>query len=351
MTRTVLQTVGAVNYLPPILVLAETVKGHMPDARLCALVTDASPPVMKKIREQFGASVDFVGCDDVQATDIARMREYYTLFEFNSACKALALDYQLRVRGEPECFFIDPDMFVLDDFTDIARSPGSDIVLTPHTFGPYPEDGELPSNMELITSGLINGGVIFARNSPAGAKAVNWLVRQTRFNWFVAPTFGLFGDQHWLALLMHFSGGTATLTRDPGINIAYWNLHERPLRTAGDRIMTGADSSHRARLFHFSGFAVPSGGRLTKHSKRRFDAATEEVLRELVGRYEQALLAQTAVVTRTGITGDLGFSRKPLLSRMRAAEDRWGHRFVEIASSQGLFGRFGGKIDRLLSSL
>lgn len=360
MSIPVLQTVAAVNYLPFVLVLAESIQEQFPGARLSVLLTDASPGVVAGIRGHFGADIDFLGCGDLEVDHLDSMRKYYSILEFNSACKILALDYQTRMLGRPECLFIDPDMFAMGDFVTSARALDRDIVVTPHTLAPYPEDHELPNEMELATAGQVNGGYLFVRGSAATGSAIAWLVRQTRYNWFVAPSYGLYADQQWLSLLPLYFPSTVALLRDPGINIAYWNLHERRLRYAaantGDRgkngtgvMMVETTTTDRARLFHFSGLPMQGNGRLTQHSGRHFDADTESVIATHIQRYQAALLAQRGRVMQAGIAGDLGFSRQPLLARMKIAQKRWGVRHTELAPPPGRLGRLGGALDKWLS--
>jgi hypothetical protein len=240
-------------------------------------------------------------------------------------------------------------MFAFGDFCELARAHGRDIVVTPHATRPYPDDGELPTDTELAASGYVNGGFIYVRNSKPSVAVLDWLIRQTRYRWFVAPTFGMYADQHWLSMLLFLFEETAGLLRNSAVNIAYWNLHERPLHDVGDMIMVGADVPQRALLFHFSGFPTPSGGRLSKHSRRRFDAATERALAGLIKTYEQLLNTERDRVARAGVSGDLGFSQKPLTARMRLAQTHWGNRLTEFAPTAGRFSRLGNALDRLLS--
>jgi len=344
-----LQTVAAVNYLPFVLVLARTLHESMPAARLCVLVTDVTPTVLKDIRDQFGPVIEFICCDDLGFEMIEQFRQYYTILEFNSACKVLALDYQIRVRGEPECFFIDPDMFVLGDFTDLVRAQNRDIVVTPHITKPYPDDGEFPVNAEMAASGFVNGGFIYVRNSEPSMVILDWLVRQTRYNWFVAPSFGMYADQHWLSMLLFVFEETTGLLRDSTVNIAYWNLHERQLSNVDDTIMVGENEQQPALLFHFSGFTTPNDGRLSKHSRRRFDTETEHVIAGLINNYKLRLRLDRQLLARTSISGNLGFANKPLQVRMKIAQEYWGNHFTEFGMGTGRFGRLGMALDRLLS--
>jgi hypothetical protein len=348
MNGPLIQTISAVNYLPFVFVMCETLQKQMPSARLCILLTDVSRRVLDQIRETYGQFAELICCDDLGFDGIEPMRKYYSVLEFSSACKVLALDYQLRTRGERECIFIDPDTMVFGDFSVPARALGSEIAVTPHTSRPYPEDGELPTATELVATGYVNGGFIYAKNSQCTLEILGWLVSQTRHNWFIAPTFGLYGDQHWLSLLLLFFRDAVRLLRHPGVNVAYWNLHERPIRQAGTKLMVGEDLEYQLLLFHFSGFCSPSNGRLTRHSNRRFDVKTEQILKSLIAEYDQALKRERKRTAITSIKADHCFSRRPLLKRMKIAEKCWGVRFVEVARPPGRFGRLGGLMDRLL---
>jgi hypothetical protein len=335
------QTVTAVNYLPVTLVFARLLRQHIPGARLCILVTDVSQAKLDDIRTHWGDLASFIGCDDLGIPAIADMRRYYSIFEFCSACKVLALGYQLIAKNEPECCFIDPDMLVMGDFTPEIRETNKDIAVTYHTTAPYPADGQSPTELELVASGAINGGLLYMRRSPQSLEALNWLIAQTRHNWFVAPAYGMFGDQHWLGFLPQFFGNITAILQSPAINIAYWNLHERPLREAGG-VLTARDVP--AKLFHFSGFPQ-SSQRLSKHSNRIFDAQTEGCLTTLIARYRDAIATEQAAAK---LAGDLAFSRQALHARMKLAETLCGHRFAPLPTYGGRFARLGAAIDRLL---
>jgi hypothetical protein len=72
---------------------------------------------------------------------------------------------------------------------------------------------------------------------------------------------------------------------------------------------------------HFSGFSLPSNGRISKHTNRRFDLDTEAVLKEMIYDYEASLIASRARFKH--LSGDLGFSNLPLQQRIRIASDIW----------------------------
>ena len=143
----------------------------MPRARLCVLITDVTASTLGKINDQFGQHAEFLACDVIG--DMTQLRRYYSILEFNSACKILALDYQLRTRAEQECCFIDPDMMVMGELAEALRSENRDVLLTHHTRRPYPRDGEAPTEMELATAGYVNGGLIYMRRFPRALAALS----------------------------------------------------------------------------------------------------------------------------------------------------------------------------------
>jgi hypothetical protein len=341
-------TVAAVNYLAFVLTLERSLRRHMAGSRLYALITDASPMLLERIRGKFGSRIEFIGTHNVDGAELDSMRNYYSILEFNSACKIWALDHVLKTEQNRDCIFLDPDTYVLNSIDAAPAANSFDIALTAHALHPYPNDGELPSELELALAGHINGGFIQARNTPESRMMIEWLLPHTRFNWFVAPTYGMYADQQWLGLLPLFFDKSAGLLKDPGVNIAYWNLHERPLRSINGQItVVGGADTHPARLFHFSGFSAPSNGRLTLHSNRRFEQTTEIVLGELMNAYEQDLGDQVNAVRPMNLSGDLGFSSKPLITRMKLAQHRWGIHHREL-DPPGPLGRLARKLDGFL---
>lgn len=331
-----IHTVTATNYLPMALTMAQSLKRHVSDARVCILVADATPALLAQIREMHGTLAEFIGCDDLgQDALITSMREHYDVLEFCSACKVLSLDYHLRLRNEKECWFIDPDMWVLGDFTTATIALNKDIVLTYHTLAPFPDDGALPNERELAVAGAVNGGFVYMRKSEAALCALEWLIGKIKMQWFVAPSYGLYADQQWLSFLLQlFAENTGVLT-DRGVNIAYWNLHERPLNEHNGLLYAKSDI---ATLFHFSGFAK-EGAFISRHSKRLYDETTQAVLVRLLTEYRAALNGQP-----TNFRGDIAFVQETTQARMRRA----GVQYSRLHPPVGRLTRYVQKIETLL---
>jgi glycosyltransferase involved in cell wall biosynthesis len=99
---------------------------------------------------------------------------------------------------------------------------------------------------------------------------------------------GMFTDQRWVDLLSAFLPKLVVL-RDPGYNIAYWNLHERTIRRTDDgwRVTFSDGTECDLVFFHFSGFS-PKRPELSKHENRFQDRPPGDV-GQLLTQYGGAL--------------------------------------------------------------
>ena len=96
----------------------------------------------------------------------------------------------------------------------------------------------------------------------------------------------LFVDQRWLDQAPALF--ECRVINDPGCNVAYWNLHERPLRRDGGRVMVGDGP---LRFFHFSGLEADRPWVLSKYVADRPRAVLSEhpVAAELCTEYLDAV--------------------------------------------------------------
>lgn len=306
---------ATVSYLHHVVVLFDSARRVHSELALTVLVADCSAAEVGIIQHALGEDVDVLCSADLSYDFVEQMRRYYSALEFCSALKILGLAHVLKT--EPSCLFLDPDTWILDKLDRSVLDVTGEIVLSCHSFTPFPRDSERPDDLELCLTGHINGGVVFVRGRGGKNPALEWLVEKTRRLWFVAPSSGMYADQQWLSAVPYFFRERSCLIVDRGVNVAYWNLHERPLEK---RVSDGAVSlkgGGSLKLFHFSGFVSPAGGRLTEHSNRRFDSQTESLVEELVESYENEL--SKAQFRLRALVGNLGFCDLPLHRRMRIA--------------------------------
>ena len=209
----------------------------------------------------------------------------YSVLELSTAVKPWLLRHLLRDRGVPDITYLDPDIQVfgsLAEVSDLLREHA--VVVNPHLTAAMPRDGQRPSETDILISGSFNLGFAgFAGNADVH-ELLDWWSERLATDCLVAPERGYFVDQRWMDLVPGLVP-TLFILRDPGYNVAYWNLAGRDVRRDGDRLTV---NGRPLRFFHFSGYDPDHPDRLSKH-QTRIDLAARPVLRELCDGYGAAL--------------------------------------------------------------
>jgi glycosyltransferase involved in cell wall biosynthesis/SAM-dependent methyltransferase len=238
-------TIIARNYLAQARVLARSFLDHHPGARFTVLVIDRLEPFEKAAGDDFDVLLATeIG---IEERELHRMAMIYDVMELATAVKPSLLK-TLLARGAADITYFDPDIEIfrpLDDVSELARRHS--IVLTPHTLKPLAHDHAEPGEVTLLLAGMFNLGFI-SIGSGAGEFLDWWAERVARAG-HVNPSRGEFVDQRWIdfvpSLFEH------TVLRDPGCNVAHWNLETRRFkRIDGEYVVDGQP----LRFFHYSGF-------------------------------------------------------------------------------------------------
>ena len=107
------------------------------------------------------------------------------------------------------------------------------------------------------------------------------------------PAAGMHFEQRWLDLAHSYVDRVAVV-RDPGVNVAHWNLPERVVTLEGDAIRVDGQPG---RLFRFSGYDPDH----PEFATRYFTRLTKESLgpaAAVFARYHEELLAAGWAETR-----------------------------------------------------
>ncbi|HEX2132482.1 MAG TPA: glycosyltransferase [Actinophytocola sp.] len=281
-TRSVACTIVARNFIPAAKVLARSYLEHHPGAEFVVAVIDGARDT------DVEPGVRFVGPDflDLDRSEYLRMATSYTLGELASAVKPLLLRRLLDQASA--VVFLQPDIQVFAPLTDVEQLVADHhIVLTPRFTEPLPRDGREPDEAAVMGAGMFDLGFIAV--GPGAKRFLDFWKDRTRQYSIYDPGAQVFVDQRWVdqvpTLFEH------TILRDPGVNVAYWNLHERPLARGTDgRYHVGPDP---LRLFHFSGYRPDRPWLLTQHCQDRPRVLLSEYpeVERLCDAYRAALLA------------------------------------------------------------
>lgn len=250
-------TIIARNYLAHARVLAESFLAHHPAGRFTTLILDDPNRESLTPDEAFETlSVYEIGLD---RAEVHRMAMIYNVMEFATAVKPWLLRTLLNSSNEDVTYF-DPDIQVFDALDDIsALAREHSIVLVPHTTSPIPRDGRVPSETTILHSGIFNLGFIAVGT---GAHSfLDWWSERLARDCLLEPEQGRFVDQRWVdfvpALFEHHY-----VLRDPGCDVAHWNLWYRHVEWTGERYEVNGGP---LRFYHFSGFDPERPEVLSKH--------------------------------------------------------------------------------------
>ncbi|CAN5141107.1 hypothetical protein BH20ACT16_BH20ACT16_00680 [soil metagenome] len=278
-------TIIAANYAPFARVLAESFTEQHPQARCFVLVIDDFEGHLDPATEPF----EILTPGDLAIEHFDRMAALYNVLELSTAVKPWLLRHLLNVRGCETLAYLDPDIEVHDSLGELeALLHEHRLVVTPHLTAPMPRDGLKPSETDILIAGSYNLGFIGLAPGPDTDALLDWWGERLATDCIVAPERGFFVDQRW----MDFAPGLVPsfhVLRDPGYNVAYWNLASRDVQRAGDGWTV---NDRPLRFFHFSGFDPAQPQLLSKH-QNRIQLGDRPALRDLCRRYAKRLLART----------------------------------------------------------
>lgn len=277
-------TIVASNYLAMAQVLATSYLRAHPDHRFVILVVDDGEAEVDDDRIAVWRLADLA----IPSHELVTMLTMYGVREFSTAVKPPFLQALLEI-DDIACY-IDPDIYVyaaFDDVVDPARE--HDIVLTPHVLRPVPRDGLDVTEEALRLSGLFNLG--FLAVGRGAGPFLRWWAERLLTDAVVDLPRGLFTDQRWVdwvpSLFRH------VVCRDPGMNIAWWNAHERDVELVErDGASVPMVDGRSVRFVHYSGYD-PMRPEVFSHWQPRPRQSWQpgDPLRVLAGRYGEQLIA------------------------------------------------------------
>jgi glycosyltransferase involved in cell wall biosynthesis len=271
-------TIIAANYLAHARVLAESFFRHHPDGTFTVLSLDDLTPLLQE-RDRFDVwTLDQIG---IEREELARMRMLYDVRELSTAVKPFLL--RTLIEAHDHATYLDPDIQVfrsLDFIADLAREHA--LVLTPHSTRPFPRDGRMPAETDIMIAGMYNLG--FCSVGRDGRPFLDWWCERLARDCVAQPERGLFVDQKWVdwapGMFPHY------ILKDTSVNVAYWNVFNREFTAEGDGYEV---DEIPLTFFHFSGFDPEHPERLSKH-QNRIDVTAHPALKRICRSYADAML-------------------------------------------------------------
>lgn len=258
MGKTCFFTIVSNNYRHFARTLAASVRAQSPDVDAFVAVCDGPPSA----RDPRDAATE-IAVRDLGLPRFDRFTFQYTILELNTAIKPWVFA-ALFARGYERVIYFDPDIRLYGPVAPVlARLDDADIVLTPHLTGRL-DDGGHPSELAILQSGSYNLGFIALNRTQTTREFVAWWQGKLARDCVVDIARGLFTDQKWIDLVPGMYPRVA-IERDPGWNVAYWNLNHRAVTRGSDGRC--AVDGRPLLFFHYSGF-TPGAALFSKHQNR-----------------------------------------------------------------------------------
>lgn len=246
MTSNAAVTICSLNYVPKAKVLLETYREFHPTDDLYLLIVDRRP-------ESFAAGeipAAVIWADELGIDSFQRKAFSFDVIELNTNVKPFVLR-KLLSRYD-QVLYLDPDICVYAPLTPVFDAlQSASVVVTPHANTPV-LDGHVPDDLGFLRFGAYNLGFVGVSRCPEAEAFLDWWGARCMALGFYEPQSGLAVDQKWVDLAPAFFPDLKIL-HDPGLNVAFWNLHERSFSEGnGGYLVNGV---YTLRFVHFSSFS------------------------------------------------------------------------------------------------
>jgi hypothetical protein len=251
-------TIVSRNYFAYARTLGDSLRASNPDVEFNVLVVDRKDPTFEERHPDW--KITWV--EDLGIAEFTHVAFKYDILELNTNVKPTFAKRLLAKHDK--VIYLDPDIFVYDSLAPVYdRLDRHPVILTPHTTTPI-DDDKLPGELEFLNSGIYNLGFAAFNASSDAAHLLDWWERRCLNQAYNDQPNGLFVDQKWMDFAPSLCPD-ACILREKTFNVAYWNLHEREVRSEGGKPYIG---DQPLVFFHFSGLPPRGDQRISKYQTR-----------------------------------------------------------------------------------
>lgn len=243
-------TIAAANYLPRAACLVESLKRTQPDHTFGLCLVERDRSAILDLEKYFP---EVILASELGVHNFESFIFRHQIMEACTAVKAQFLMWAMnRFREEERFVFLDPDIMAYSRFEEVeAIFPQAQIMVTPHQVDDEESlDAVRDNQFRGLVAGTFNLGFLGLRRSQTAHEFLTWwngmLQNLCYMEW---SSRGLFVDQKWVLLGLSFFD--MTVVREPGYNVANWNVSRRSI-TKHDHEDQYLVNGKPLRFFHFS---------------------------------------------------------------------------------------------------
>lgn len=279
-------TIVAQNYLGYALTLYKSMCESNSNIDFRIYVADG---LDESVRDKISAEypVELVDALTISPDLFLKMGFYYDVTEYCTSIKPFVIN-SLFIEGYDKVCYIDPDIYVYKNLTEPVLNylDSYSIFLTPHICSPIKDD-KIPNEQIHLFSGTYNLGFLAVKNDETSNSFIQWWMDKCRDECFFDPAKGLFVDQKWINLVPGLFANVY-ISRHLGLNVAYWNLHER-------FVSAGKIDNYDLIFYHFSGIDVNNIEKISKY-QNRYNLSDRMDIKNLFLEYAELVKSNLATI-------------------------------------------------------
>jgi len=270
--------------------LATTLATSNPQIQLYVLLADRIDGYIDPDKEPF----NIISLEELSDQEnIDKMSFYYTPSELCFCLRAWLHEYMFQKTNFIKWIYLDSDILVCHSLKTIFQQLDDiSILLSPHLININPPQSinvkairKLESYL-LRNGGIYNGGFLGLRKTGESETFIKWFKDHLKMYGFDNRPMQS-GDQFWLTFVPLYFKEVSVL-RDPGANLAYWNLYERSIEQDTPNKIKVNDKP--LLFFHFAGFDMNSPKNLTKYEIPQGLRIIPDSIKKLANDYHNLLI-------------------------------------------------------------
>lgn len=261
-------TVCATNHLPKAVCLINSLRDTQQPHRSVLCLIERGRSAVSRIDLHPSVTVVLASELGIPNFDVFMFR--HRLYEACGAIKAQLLLWAMqRFPDEERFIYLDSDTYAYSAFDEMEPVlSNAEVLLTPHHVDDEEFlDGIRDHMIRTLLCGIFNSGFVAVRRTCGSLRFLKWWNSKLQLLCYTDPANGLYNEQRWLDLAISFFD--VTVFREPGYNVANWNVAKRVLTRAnspGLYLIAGKP----LRFFHFS---MVDTGRDLRYFRKYLDAS------------------------------------------------------------------------------
>lgn len=268
-------TICSSNYLSQALSLKNSFIKFNPNSSFYIILSDRKPDFI--VDEQI-IEVENIGID---SKTWETLLSEYNIIEFNTAIKPFAFAYLIKNKQASKIVYLDPDILVFQSFDKLfSELEEANFMLTPHILNPIENETIYHILLNIINTGTFNLGFLGLNINAITSGFIEWWKKHLTTYGHNRIMEGQFYDQKVMNLIPAFYE-KVLVSRNPGRNVAEWNLHERKITNENGVYQVNEDV---LEFFHFSSVKITNYEDNLKRNQF-LKLADSPILKSLIEQY------------------------------------------------------------------